>query len=130
MKNTKKCIALSIIAIFAISMFCACGDGDSEEATETTAKATITAGEAAENASQKNNDNNAMQETTQRKKTGTEDPAIDAAKAAAYEDIQGFDGKWKNISVDVDDVITTIEFDWNGNHYQYQFDQESGQIIR
>ncbi|MDO4197048.1 MAG: hypothetical protein Q4D33_12990, partial [Prevotellaceae bacterium] len=106
----------------------ACGGSGDETATEATeiTKATVTAGEAAEKAAQDNN----SQGTTERVKTGTEDPAIDSVKAAAYEDIQGFDGKWKNIEVDVDDTITTIDFDWNEQHYQYKFDQESGQIIR
>ena len=63
-------------------------------------------------------------------KTGTEDPAIDAVKAAAYEDIEGFDGKWNNIAIDVDDTITTVEFDWNKTHYVYQYDQSNNRIIR
>ena len=131
MKNLKKYMALAISTLFILSIFCACGGGASEEeANEATAKATVTAGEAAEKEAQDKADKNATQDPTTRKKTGTEDPAIDAVKAAAYEDIQGFDGTWNNIGIDVDEAITTIDFDWNGNHYQYKFDQETGQIIR
>ena len=132
MKNAKKYIALAVTAVFLLGMLCACGSSEEEvaEETETTAKATVTAGEAAEKDAQDKADKDATQETTKRKKTGTEDPAIDGVKAAAYEDIPGFDGKWKNIEVDVDDTITTIDFDWNGNHYQYQYDQETNQIIK
>ena len=123
MKYAKKIIALVVSAIFILSILCACGDSAEQEATEAAeaTKATVTAEEAAEKAAQ---------ETTKRVKNGTEDPAIDAVKEAAYEDIKGFDGNWKNIAVDVDDTITTIDFDWNDSHYQYQFDQASGEIIR
>ena len=125
--KSKKIISLAVAAVFVLGSFCACGSTTSEEeAAETTAKATVTAGDAAEKESQ----DKATQETTKRVKKGTEDPAIDAVKAAAYEDIKGFDGKWKNISVDVDDVITTIEFDWNDEHYIYKFDQAAGKIIK
>ena len=132
MKNTKKYIALAVSAVFILGMFCACGstEGDASEEAETTAKATVTAGEAAEQEAQDKADKDATQEPTTRKKTGTEDPAIDAVKAAAYEDIKGFDGKWNNISVDVDDLVTTIEFDWKGTHYKYEYDQETNEIIR
>ena len=129
--HVKKYIALAVAAVFILGMFCACGGSGEEAATDATeaSKSTVTAGEAAEKAAQDKADKEAQEPTT-RKKTGTEDPAIDSVKAAAYEDIKGFDGKWKNIEVDVDDTITTIDFDWNDNHYQYQFDQATGQIIR
>lgn len=132
MTNRKKTIVLAVTSLFLLGMFCACGSsGDkATEETETTAKATVTAGEAAEKDAQDKADKAATQETTKRKKTGTEDPAIDGAKAAAYEDIKGFDGKWENLAVDVGDTVTTIDFDWNGNHYQYQYDQEKNQIIK
>ena len=130
--NIKKYIALAVIAAFMLGMLCACGsDASEEEATETKAKATVTAGEAAEKEAKDQADKDAAQkETTKRVKKGTEDPAIDAVKAAAYEDIKGFDGKWSNISVDVDDTVTTIEFDWNNNHYKYEYDQETKSILR
>ncbi len=125
--KSKKLISLAVAAVFVLGAFCACGSTTSEEeAAETTAKATVTAGDAAEKESQ----DKASQETTKRVKKGTEDPAIDAVKAAAYEDIKDFDGKWKNISVDVGDAITTIEFDWNDEHYVYKFDQAAGKIIK
>ena len=127
MKNVKKCFALAISVIFILSMICACGDASEQETAETTAKATVTAGEAAEQEAQKKAANDAVEAE---KKQGTEDPAIDAVKAAAFEDIEGFDGNWNNISVDVDDTITTIEFDWNKNHYKYQYDQANNQIIK
>ena len=123
----KRYIVLAITAVLILGTLCACGGSSEEAATEATeaAKATVTAGEAAEKASQDTNN----QGPTERVKTGTEDPAIDSVKAAAYKDIEGFDGKWNNIEVDVDDTITTIDFDWDGNHYQYQFDQTSGKIV-
>ena len=127
----KKYIALAVTAVFALGMLSACG-GSSEEtdsdATEAS-KATVTAGEAAEKAAQDKNNQN-TQETTKRVKTGTEDGAIDAAQAAAYEDIEGYDGRWQNISVDLDDTITTIEFDWNGNHYKYEYDQTAKKSLK
>ena len=127
----KKYIALAVIAIFVLGILSACGESSEEVASDATeaAKATVTAGEAAEKAAQDKNDQN-IQETTKRVKTGTEDGAIDAVQAAAYEDIEGYDGKWQNISVDVDDTITTIEFDWNGNHYKYEYDQTAGKILK
>ena len=121
--HVKKYIALAVAAVFILSLFCACGDSTEQAATEATeaTKATVTAGEAAEKAAE---------EPTKKVKKGTEDPAIDAVKAAAFEDIEGFDGKWNNIEVDVDETVTTIDFDWGGDHYQYQFDQATGQILR
>ena len=134
MKNAKKYIALAVTAVFLLGLLCACGSSDEEaaEETEPTTKSSVTASEAAmkEAMDKAMEEKNATKETTKRKKTGTEDPAIDGVKAAAYEDIPGFDGKWNNIEVDVDDTITTIDFDWNGNHYQYQYDQEKDQIIK
>ena len=124
MKNStnKKSVltALTITLVFILCMLCSCGGSGSSEggATEAETKATVTAGEAADQA----------KEATTQKKTGTEDPAIDAAKAKATKDIKGFDGNWENLSIDVDDPITIIEFDWKGKHYQYTFDQESGKI--
>lgn len=124
----KKYIALAVTAVFVLGLLCSCGGAEEEIATEAseTSKATVTAGEAAEKESQKKD----SQEFTEPVKSGTEDPAIDSVKAAAYKDIKGFDGEWNNIAIDVDDTITIIDFDWNGNHYQYKFDQETGQIIR
>jgi len=116
--------ALALKLIFSLGMLCSCGSSSADdEATEaTTEKATVTAGEAAAQADEK------AKEAT--KKTGTEDPAIEAAKAKATKDIKGFDGNWENLSVDVDDPITVIDFDWKGTHYQYTFDQTSGKIIK
>jgi len=120
MKRKYTLLFLTATIIFIMGMFCSCGSSTSEDATaeSTTEKATVTAGEAADQA----------KEATTQKKTGTEDPAIDAAKAKAMEDIKGFDGNWENLSIEVDDPITTIDFDWKGTHYQYTFDQESGKI--
>ncbi|MDO4197050.1 MAG: hypothetical protein Q4D33_13000 [Prevotellaceae bacterium] len=129
--SVKKYIALVATAVFAVGVLCACGGSGEEAASDATeaAKATVTAEEAAEKAAQDKNDQN-MQETTKHVKTGTEDGAIDAAQAAAYEDIEGYDGKWQNLSIDADDPITTIEFDWNGNHYKYEYDQAAGKILK
>lgn len=118
----KKIIALMIALVMALGMLCACGSSSEEGAGEPTEKATVTAGEAAEKEAQK--------ETTKIVKTGTEDAAIDAIHAAVYEDIEGYDGKWQNVNIDVDDAVTTIEFDWNDQHYVYQYDQEKGEVIR
>ena len=128
MTNAKKYIAFAVMVALFLGMLCSCGGTSEESSTETASKATVTAGEAAEKAAQDKADKE--QETTKRVKTGTEDPAIDAVKAAAYEDIEGFDGNWNNIALDVDDTITTIEFDWNKNHYKYQYDQVNNQIIK
>ena len=116
--------ALALTLIFSLGMLCSCGSSSADdEATEaTTEKATVTAGEAAAQADEK------AKEAA--KKTGTEDPALDAVMAAAKEDIEGFDGNWENLSIDVDDPITVIDFDWKGTHYQYTFDQTSGKIIK
>ena len=121
MKKTHTILFLTASIIFIMGMLCSCGSSNSseEETTQAETKATVTAGEAAEEASQ----------ATTQKKTGTEDPAIDAAIAKATEEIEGFDGSWENLSIKVDDPITTIDFDWKGTHYQYTFDQETGQII-
>ena len=125
MKKKHTILFLTASIIFIMGMFCGCGGSSSADdaATEapSTEKATITAGEAAAQAEE-------SKEATTQKKTGTEDPAIDAAKAKATEDIKGFDGKWENLEIEVDDPITTIDFDWKGTHYQYTFDQESGKI--
>ena len=127
----KRYIALAVTAIFALGILSACGESSEEVSSDASeaAKATVTAGEAAEKAAQDKNDQN-IQETTKRVKTGTEDSAIDAVQVAAYEDIVGYDGRWQNISVDVDDTITTIEFDWNGNHYKYEYDQTAKKILK
>lgn len=124
--NTKKKYAvlfLSVSIIFILGMFCSCGGSGSseEETTQAKTKATVTAGEAAAQADEN-------KKAAAQKKTGTEDPAIDAAKAKATEDIEGFDGNWENLSIDVDESITTIDFDWKGTHYQYTFDQSTRQI--
>ena len=85
-------------------------------------KATVTAEEAAKEAEE-----NAKEAT---KKTGTEDPAIDSVMEAATEDIEGFDGSWENVEMGVDDPIVTIDFDWNGNHYQYKYNEDTGEIVK
>ena len=126
----KKYIALAVSAIFVLGLLCACGgsgEDASTEATEATeaAKSTVTAEEAAKKASEEN-----AKGGPNRVKKGTEDPAIDAAKVAAYADIEGYDGKWQNLAIDVDDTITTIEFDWNGNHYKYEYDQATRKILK
>ena len=123
-------IALALIALFIIGTLTACGSASDEAAIEAsdTPKATVTAGEAAEKAGQEKAANG--QSATQQNKTGTEDGAIDAVREAAYKDIEGFDGKWTNFEIDVDDVITTIDFDWQGNHYQYRYDQEKQILMK
>ncbi len=62
--NTKILIALAVAAAFMLGMLSACGsDTSEEEATETTAKATVTAGEAAnQDAKDKDQDNAAAKE--------------------------------------------------------------------
>ena len=128
-KNTsvKKYIVLAMTAIFAIGLLSACGGSEEESSSDTveTTKATVTAGEAAENEALEKAENSSKQ-----KKTGTEDGAIDAVQKAAYEDIKGYDGKWQNLSVDVDDPITTIEFDWNNTHYKYEYDQDARSLLK
>ena len=121
----KKVIILTASLILAIGMLCSCGGSDTSDdsaVTEATTaeKATVTAGEAAAKEQTKE---------TQKVKTGTEDGAIDAAKAKAAADIKGFDGNWENVEVEVDDPTTIIDFDYGGKHYSYTFDQESGKIV-
>ena len=121
--NTKRgAVVLALLSLFILGMFCSCGNSDSTDQDTSKASSEVTATEAA--------DQDAPVETTATRapKTGTEDPAIDAVLAAAYDDIEGFDGKWQNIAVDVDETITTIDFDWNGSHYQYKYNQGSNEI--
>ncbi len=126
----KKVIALVVMMVFILGILTACGGSGGEDSTAASEspKATVTAGEAAEKAGQEKSDMG--QEPVQQIKTGTEDGAIDAVQEAAYKDIKGFDGKWTNLEIDVDDVITTIDFDWQGNHYQYRYDQDNQILIK
>ena len=119
----KKVIILAASLIFVLGILTACGGSSTDESATTeaaTEKATVTAGEAAEKDATKE---------TKKVKTGTEDSAIDTAKAYAKEHIKGFDGNWENLELEVDDPTTIINFDYKGKHYTYTFDQESGKIV-
>ena len=128
MKNDakKKYIAMITMLTLTLGVLCGCGgSGDSDaDATEATKASTVIAGEAAKQEAEKD----AKKEATTAPKTGTEDPAIDAIKAAAYKDIKGFDGKWENIEMEDYDTTIVMRFDWKGKQYEYTYDLESGKI--
>lgn len=57
------------------------------------------------------------------------DPAFDAVLDKAYEEIEGFDGQITNLKEKAADGVTTITFDWNGNNYEYKYDQEKKMLV-
>ncbi len=59
----------------------------------------------------------------------SDDPGFDAVLDRAFEEIEGFDGQMTNVKESAEDGVTTISFDWNGNHYEYRYDQEKKEII-
>ena len=59
---------------------------------------------------------------------GEEGPA-DVDNCIVFEEIEGFDGQMTNVKESAEDGVTTISFDWNGNHYEYRYDQEKKEII-
>lgn len=118
-----------------LAMLCSCGIAATadEPTTEPPTPSTITAGEAAQKASesaeQVDTDADAGDADAQDTEPGTEDSAIDAVRKAAENDIKGFDGKWQNLSIEVDDPIAVIDFDWGDKHYQYKYDEDAGKMV-
>ena len=122
MTKNKKIMIFAAGLVLALGLLCSCGGSGTDETATTEApaeKATVTAGEAAAQ----------QAEATKPTKTGTEDGAIDAAKAKAFDEIKGFDGAWENLELEVDDPTTIIDFDYGGQHYTYTYDQDKKQIV-
>ena len=59
----------------------------------------------------------------------SDDPGFDAILDKAFQDIEGFDGNMTNVKESASDGITTVTFDWNGNYYEYKYDQAKKQVI-
>ncbi len=59
----------------------------------------------------------------------SDDPGFDAILQRAFDEIEGFDGNMENVKESAEDGVTTVSFDWNGNHYEYKYDQAKKEII-